>query len=150
MAQIALTPFDPAAALSSLMHGRTDGGALASFVGYVRGQNDQVTSLRLDHYPAYTQRWMDAIEADAKARFDVLETCIIHRAGLLVPGDPIVLVAAISLHRKPAIHCVDFLMDRLKTDAPFWKQETGLTASQWIEPRVDDYTARQAWDMKHD
>lgn len=150
MAQLSLTPFDPQLDLAHLMSGRTDAGALASFVGLVRSETNGVSSLRLDYYPGFTQIWLNDIEADAKSRFDVLDTLVIHRAGILVPGEPIVLVAALSPHRKTALACVDYLMDRLKTDAPFWKQEIGPGGSRWIEPSTQDHLARQAWNHPHE
>lgn len=146
MAILALIPFDPYSELEGLMRGRSDAGALASFIGYVRDSANSVSSLRLDHYPAFTQRVLDEIESDCKTRFDVFATLVIHRAGELEPGEPIVLVAAVSLHRKAALACVDYLMDRLKTEAPFWKQEIGPNTSQWIEPREEDHQARKNWD----
>jgi molybdopterin synthase catalytic subunit len=150
MARLSLTPFEPQDELKALMAGRTDVGGLASFVGYVRNEDARVLALRLDHYPGFTETWLDEIETSAQSRFDVLATHIVHRAGTLTPGEPIVLVAAISLHRKSALECVDYLMDRLKTDAPFWKQEMRSDGNRWIEPRPQDHLARQAWDQAHD
>jgi molybdopterin synthase catalytic subunit len=146
MARLVLTAFDPQAALAAFAAGRQDAGALASFVGLVRGETGDV--LELDHYPGFTENALNAIEADARARFDVFDTLVIHRAGAMGPGEAIVLAAALSAHRKAALSAVDFLMDRLKTDAPFWKKETRALASQWIEPRSDDYAARAAWEKK--
>jgi molybdopterin synthase catalytic subunit len=150
MAQVTSLPFDPYAALKALSDAQSSqgapAGALASFVGLVRASAGDITALRLDHYPAFTGRVLDQIEADAKARFDVQETLVIHRAGYMKPGEPIVLVAATSAHRKDALACVDYLMDRLKTEAPFWKQEIGPKKTQWIEPHSSDYQANLAWN----
>ena len=146
MAILALAPFDPYAALRSLMQNRTDAGALASFVGLVRGSASGVTALRLDHYPVFTERALNQIETDGRARFEVLDTLVMHRAGIVALGEPIVLVAAISAHRKTALAYVDYLMDRLKTEAPFWKKELGPTKNHWVEPRKEDYQARDNWE----
>jgi molybdopterin synthase catalytic subunit len=150
MAQVTTLPFDPYAALKALSDTQAasgaKAGALASFIGLVRASDGDVEALRLDHYPAFTARVLDQIEADAATRFDVQDTLIIHRAGTMAPGDPIVLVAATSAHRKVALACVDYLMDRLKTEAPFWKLEIGPAQSTWIEPRASDYNANQAWN----
>jgi molybdopterin synthase catalytic subunit len=150
MAQVTTTPFDPYAALKALSNAQAvsgaKAGALASFIGLVRASDGDVAALRLDHYPAFTARILDQIEADASARFDVQGILIIHRAGAMLPGEPIVLVAATSAHRKVALACVDYLMDRLKTEAPFWKLEIGPNQSNWIEPRASDYQANQAWN----
>jgi molybdopterin synthase catalytic subunit len=150
MVQLLTHPFNPYAALKAMADAQgKDGaqaGAMASFVGLVRASDGEVTALRLDCYPAFTQRVLDQIEADAKARFDILDTLVIHRAGTMKPGEPIVLVAATSEHRKEALACVDYLMDRLKTEAPFWKQEIGPTKTAWIEPRPQDYKANKAWN----
>jgi molybdopterin synthase catalytic subunit len=148
MARLLTHTFDPEAALAAFRQGRHEAGALASFVGLVRANDDATTHLQLDHYPAFTLASMNDIETDATARFDVSATLVIHRAGLLRVGDPVVLVGALSAHRKPALECVDYLMDRLKTEAAFWKQEIGPSNQRtWIEPRPQDYASRQAWDQ---
>jgi molybdopterin synthase catalytic subunit len=151
MALLLTDTFDPEAMLSAFREGQTRAGALASFTGLVRANDQAVTHLQLDYYPQFTLNTMLAIEADAKARFDVADTLVIHRAGILAVGDPIVLVAALSTHRKPAIACIDYLMDRLKTEAAFWKQEIGPSQQRtWIEPRAQDYESRQAWESDHE
>jgi molybdopterin synthase catalytic subunit len=119
-------------------------GALASFVGLVRG--DGVSALELEHYPGFTEAEIARIEALARARFDVLDILVIHRFGTLAPGEPIVLAAALSRHRAAAFDCVRFLMDYLKTDAPFWKREITADGARWIEPRDDDRAARKDWE----
>jgi molybdopterin synthase catalytic subunit len=151
MARLLTHSFDPEAELAAFRAGRLGAGALASFTGLVRAKDNATTHLQLDHYPAFTQATMDAIEADAQARFDVIATLVIHRAGCLAVGEPIVFVAALSAHRKPALECVDYLMDRLKTEAAFWKQEIGPSGQRtWIEPRPQDYKSRQTWDTLHE
>jgi molybdopterin synthase catalytic subunit len=146
MALLLLSPFDPYARLAAFAEGREAAGAVACFVGRVRG--GAVTRLTLEHYPGFTERAMDAIEAEAQSRFSVIDTLVIHRAGAMAPGEAIVLAAALSAHRKAALACVDYLMDRLKTEAPFWKRETHAGGETWIEPRDDDYAARAAWETK--
>jgi molybdopterin synthase catalytic subunit len=144
MARLTLAPFDPAQELSAFTAGETRAGALASFVGLVRGAD--VKALILEHFEGFTEAAIAAIEADARGRFDVFGTLVIHRAGAMAPGEAIVLVAALSAHRKQALACVDYLMDRLKTEAPFWKREQRADGEDWIEPRAEDYSARAAWE----
>lgn len=146
MIRVQADPFDPNAALAAFQRAHPGAGALASFVGLVRGAG--VRTLTLDHYPGFTEAEIERIEADARARFDVVDTLVIHRHGPMAPGEAIVLAAALSRHRKAALACVDYLMDRLKTDAPFWKRETTEQGDAWIEPRADDYAARAAWEKK--
>lgn len=136
--------FDAGVELAAFTH--PEAGASASFTGLVRG--GAVNALILDHYPGFTEQEIARIEADARARFDVLDTLIIHRHGAMQPGEAIVLVAALSKHRKEALGCIDYLMDRLKTEAPFWKREVRADGEHWIEPRADDYDARAAWEQK--
>jgi len=140
--QVAL--FDPGAELSQFA--RAGAGAMASFVGYVRGEAGAVTSLVLDHYPGFTEREIGRIETQARSRFSLIDALIIHRHGAMAPGEPIVLAAALAAHRKPALAAVDFIMDHLKTDAPFWKREIGANAETWIEPRAEDRAARALWE----
>lgn len=148
MAKLVLVPFDPAAELGAFVAGRSDAGACASFVGLVRGENATVAHLALEHYPGFTEASLEEIEQDARSRFDVIDLLVIHRAGEMEPGEAIVLAAALSHNRKAALSAVDYLMDRLKTDAAFWKREIGPTGAKWIEPRADDYAARATWERK--
>lgn len=143
--------FDPQAEAAAFCAGRTDVGAVASFVGLCRGANDgkSVTTLYLDHYPGFTEREMARVEDEARARFALMETRIVHRAGAIAPGEPIVLVLAASVHRGAALEAVAFMMDHLKTDAPFWKREEGPDGARWIEPRISDHSARGSWEQKN-
>lgn len=138
--------FDPAEEIGAFRRACADIGALASFTGYVRGEMGDVDALVLEHYPGFTEARIEDIATQAQDRFDLAHVLIIHRHGAMHPGDPIVLVAAASDHRKDAIQAVDFLMDYLKTDAPFWKKETGAGGEKWIEPREADRMARGAWE----
>lgn len=136
-------PFDLAVELAALQN--ESAGAIASFTGLVRG--GEVRELILEHYPGFTESEIARIEAEARARFDLIGTRIVHRYGAMKPGEAIVLVAASSKHRRAALQAVDFLMDFLKTEAPFWKREIRTDGSEhWIEPRGDDRSARAAWE----
>ena len=134
--------FDPGAELNSFMQGRTDKGAAVSFTGHVRGPAD---ILELEHYPGYTETEIGKIEQEALARWPGIETHIIHRYGPMKPGEPIVFVAACSAHRKEAFEAASFLMDYLKTGAPFWKKEIKDGSEAWIEPKTSDYEAVKDW-----
>ena len=123
-------------------------GALASFAGFVRPQSDghEVKELFLEHYPPMTQKALESLQQDAVARWS-LELCvIIHRIGAMKPHDPIVLVLAGAVRRKPALAAVDFIMDRLKTTIPLWKKETRLHDSRWIAPTATDIRSANAWN----
>jgi len=128
--------FDGAAALAALQMGRTDAGASCTFIGTVRD-----VPLTLEHYPGMTERCLEAIAAEARRRFGLLDACLIHRYGPLQPGEQIVLVIALSAHRQAAFDAANYMMDRLKTDAPFWKLEDG----GWVAQREGDIAAAQAW-----
>ena len=148
MIRVQTEAFDPHAETAAFGQGRGDAGALASFIGAVRdsAHGGEVSALELEAYPGFTEKQIAAIEADARSRFDVIDTLVIHRHGRMLPGEAIVLVAAISKHRREALQAVDYLMDRLKTEAPFWKKEVRPGAAEWIEPRVDDHASRAKWD----
>jgi molybdopterin synthase catalytic subunit len=143
-------PFDPQAEAAAFCTGRKDVGAVANFVGLCRDATEGkgVLSLYLDHYPGFTDKEIARIEAEARSRFDLLDTRIVHRAGAIAPGEPIVLVLAAATHRTPALEAVAFMMDHLKTDAPFWKREEGPDGARWIEPRHSDHRARGSWERK--
>lgn len=152
MIRVQTEPFDPHAATAAFAKGRGEAGALASFIGSVRDSahsgselGDTVTALDLEAYPGFTEKQIAKIEADARARFDVIDTLVIHRHGRMAPGEAIVLVAALSKHRREALQAVDYLMDRLKTEAPFWKREVRPGGAEWIEPRADDREAHARW-----
>ena len=136
--------FDPGAELNGFMKGRTDKGAVVSFTGHVRDTGG-VSILNLEHYPGYTETEIVKIEQEALARWPGIETHIIHRHGPMKPGEPIVFVAACSAHRKDAFEAATFLMDYLKTGAPFWKKEIKSGKESWIEPKASDYAAKEGW-----
>jgi molybdopterin synthase catalytic subunit len=146
LAQIIPIPFEPEALLTTFASKHSEAGGVASFIGYVREGAGAVTQLVLEHYDGFTLGVLDELEASAKTRFNLIETLVVHRVGDLNVGEAIVMVIAVAQHRKPAIQAIDYMMDALKTDAPFWKKEIGPQGATWIEPRAQDYAARQNWD----
>ena len=122
-------------------------GALVSFVGQVRDINDgdAVNTLTLEHYPEMTEKALLAIESEAKTRWDIVDSLIIHRVGTLKPQDQIVLVAVTSAHRGEAFKACEFIMDYLKTSAPFWKKEATSQGERWVDAKVSDDDAKARW-----
>ena len=142
-------PFDPGAELASFARGRTDVGGIATFVGLVRDEHagEPVTAMTLEHYPGMTERRLAEIEAEARRRWPLLDTLVLHRVGRMLPGEPIVLVAAASAHRAAALEACAFLIDWLKTRAPFWKlEETPGGGERWVEARESDDAAAARWE----
>lgn len=139
--------FDLNAEVEALRTGRLDVGAVASFVGYARDLNDGqgVTAMTLEHYPGMTEKALAAIVREAEARWTLIDTTVIHRVGRLLPGDPIVLVAVASRHRANAFAACEFIMDCLKTQAPFWKKEETAEGERWVEARASDEAAAARW-----
>ncbi len=140
--------FDVASEVDALTSGRTDIGAIVTFTGRVRDDDKgrPIKSMTLEHYPGMTEEELSRIEADANARWPLQASLIIHRTGELSPGDNIVLVATASAHRQAAFEAAGFLMDYLKTRAPFWKKETSPAGeSSWVEARENDETAATRW-----
>jgi len=148
-AELCLQPIEAAAWLDEL-RGRGDGyGALVSFEGVVRPvtkMGEPLDRLILDHHPRMTASSLVRIANDGDARFDVNAVSVVHRAGAMSPGEIIVLVAVASDHRREAFQCADYLMDRLKTEAVFWKREEGSFGARWIEPTVRDTEDRERWN----
>jgi molybdopterin synthase catalytic subunit len=140
--------FDAGGELAAFAARVAGAGAIASFLGLVRGEGggDTVSVLELEYYPRLTERIVAAIGEDARDRFDLVGFAIVHRTGALAPGEPIVFVAAAAAHRRDAFHAVDYMMDRLKTEAPFWKREHGPSGSRWIEAREADLRDRARWE----
>ncbi|WP_445679875.1 molybdenum cofactor biosynthesis protein MoaE [Radicibacter daui] len=138
-------PFDAGAETAALTASRTDIGGIASFVGLVRGEGDAVRALTLEHYPGMTERRLAEIEAEARSRWELLDCLIIHRVGRMLPGEPIVLVLCASAHRGDAFAACQFLMDWLKTDAPFWKQEETPDGTRWVDAKESDDAAAAKW-----
>jgi len=140
--------FDAGAEIARLRAGDPRIGAVASFVGVARDRNDgaQVGTLTLEHYPGMTERAIEAICAQAKARWQVIELLVIHRIGELKPLDQIVLVVVASSHRGDAFDACRFVMDYLKTEAPFWKKEATPEGSRWVDARESDGAAKRRWE----
>ena len=144
--------FDLAAEVRALSEGRTDIGAIVTFTGTVRGEakGAPIASMTLEHYPGMTEAELRRVEAEAHARWPLLASRIIHRTGKLVPGDNIVLVVTASAHRHAAFEAAAFLMDYLKSRAPFWKKEAGASGEDtWVDARECDETAASRWAKPH-
>lgn len=119
-------------------------GGIATFIGTVRG-DDGVTGLTLEHYPGMTEGALIGLAEEAFVRWELLGVTIVHRVGEMVPGDHIVFIGTAAAHRKPALESCAYLIDRLKTDAPFWKQETRGDAAAWVEAKASDVDAAERW-----
>ena len=139
--------FDLSAELTALRAGDARIGALASFVGLVRDINDGagVSEMTLEHYPGMTEKALEAIVEEAKARWDIYGVLVIHRVGKLQPCDQIVMVAVTSAHRGEAFAACEFIMDYLKTRAPFWKREVTPDGARWVDARDSDDSAATRW-----
>ena len=139
-------PFDAAAEIAALSNGRHDVGAVASFIGLVRDSGDaQLRAMTLEHYPGMTEKALEAIVAEAGSRWDLGAVRVIHRYGRLEPGEAIVLVIVASAHRGEAFAACEFIMDYLKTKAPFWKKEETAQGAQWVDARETDDAAAGRW-----
>lgn len=139
--------FDAGLEISQLRLARKDTGAVVSFIGQVRDINDgaNVSQLTLEHYPGMTEKALSRIVEQAKSRWDIFDALIIHRVGTLQPTDQIVLVAVSSAHRGEAFKACEFVMDYLKTEAPFWKKEATPSGERWVEAKDTDDAARERW-----
>jgi molybdopterin synthase catalytic subunit len=140
-------PFDPNQELA-LLHGKDSSiGAVVTFIGLMRDINDgdRVESLYLEHYPGMTERALQKIVAEANSRWEIQHCRVVHRVGKLLPTDPIVMVAVASRHRKAAFKACEFIIDYLKTRAPFWKKETTAEGERWVDARVSDDEAIMEW-----
>ncbi len=139
--------FDAGLELTQLRRARKDVGAVVSFIGQVRDFNDgdTVSQLSLEHYPGMTEKALAAIVAQAQSRWDIVDTLIIHRVGTLQPLDQIVLVAVSGAHRGEAFKACEFIMDALKTEAPFWKKEVTASGERWLDAKDSDDVARERW-----
>lgn len=143
--------FDASAELAALHHADYRVGAVCSFVGTVRAgsaeQGGAVQSMELEHYPGMTEKAIEAMIDEAQRRFDIYAARVIHRVGVLQPGAQIVLVAVTSAHRGASFQACEFLMDYLKTQAPFWKKEQTPEGSRWVDARVSDDAALARWGI---
>jgi molybdopterin synthase catalytic subunit len=148
MIRVQQEDFDIGAEIVGLQAGRTDIGAIVSFIGTVRDQEGAVEEMTLEHYPGMTESELERIEAEACTRWPLQASLIVHRYGRLKPGDNIVLVVTASEHREAAFEAARFLMDYLKTSAPFWKRETGPGGSRWVEAAARDDASAAGWKPK--
>lgn len=141
-------PFDLGVEVAAMTVGRTDAGAIVTFSGVCRDRADSGTplaALTLEHYPGMTEEELGRIEAEARSRWSLSDALIIHRVGRILPGEPIVLVVTLSAHRKAAFEAAEFLMDYLKTSAPFWKSEETSEGSSWVAAKTSDDDAAERW-----
>ncbi len=140
--------FDPGGELAAFARAASGAGAVASFVGLVRdhAEDGPVHLLSLEHYPGFTEQQIKQMTDLAVDRFGLRDVVVIHRVGDLAPGQPIVFVAAAADHRRAAFDAVDFLMDYLKSRAPFWKREVTASEARWIEPRAHDARDLERWE----
>jgi molybdopterin synthase catalytic subunit len=146
--RIQTADFDVGAEIASLTASRTDIGAVVSFTGIMRAENDgeAVAGMTLEHYPGMTESELARVESEARARWPLQASLIVHRVGALSPGDNIVLVITASKHRQAAFSAAEFLMDYLKTSAPFWKREVGMDGNaSWVDARTSDEAAADRW-----
>ena len=142
--------FDVSREVAALRSGKADVGAVCVFVGTVRDRNDgdDVSTLELEHYPGMTEKSIERMINEAQQRFEMISAKVIHRVGILNPLDQIVLVAVTSAHRGQCFQACEFLMDYLKTQAPFWKKETGPNGSHWVDARASDDQALARWGIQ--
>ena len=144
--------FDVSSELARLRGGNRAVGAVAAFIGTVRDVNDDasVASMTLEHYPGMTEKALAEIVDAAKSRWDVIDALVIHRVGALAPSDQIVLVGVTSAHRGEAFSACEFIVDYLKTQAPFWKKEQTSAGARWVEARASDDDAAARWEVARD
>jgi molybdopterin synthase catalytic subunit len=138
--------FDPGALLTGFCEGRQEVGAVATFTGLARAEKGSAQILELEAYPGFTEAAIGKFADEATARFSLDDVLIVHRIGQIGPGEPIVFVATASAHRREAFEACDFLMDYLKSRAPFWKKEHGPAGARWIEPREQDHADVARWE----
>jgi molybdopterin synthase catalytic subunit len=144
--QVQEQDFDIAEVNRQLCAGRSDVGAIASFIGLVRDlPQNRLHKMTLEHYPGMTEKALSKIVETAQQRWEILDAAIIHRIGDLKPADQIVMVSVVSAHRKAAFAACEFIMDYLKTDAPFWKKESSEQGDNWVEAKASDSEARGKW-----
>lgn len=148
MIRVQKQDFDIGGEIARLREGRTDIGAIVSFTGAVRdtAKGDPISEMTLEHYPGMTKKELERIEREANDRWPLKASLIIHRYGPMKPGENIVLVVTASEHRQAAFEAASFLMDFLKTKAPFWKKEAGPGGGDWVDARESDDNALKRWD----
>jgi molybdopterin synthase catalytic subunit len=141
--------FDAGAEINAMRLRNPNVGAVAAFVGQVRDLNEgaNVSAMTLEHYPGMTEKSLQAIISQAQSGWQIADALIVHRVGALQPLDQIVLVVVASAHRKDAFAACEFMMDYLKTEAPFWKKEQTPEGARWVEAKASDDEARHRWDI---
>jgi molybdopterin synthase catalytic subunit len=150
MIRLSTEPFEPGALLTSFAQGRSETGAVTTFTGIARAEKGGTQILELEAYPGFTEAEIGKIADRARTRWALDDLLIVHRIGQIAPGEPIVFVATASGHRRAAFEACDFLMDYLKSRAPFWKKEHGPAGARWIEPRPEDYADAARWDAEQE
>jgi len=145
MIRVQAIPFDPGGELNTFSTSVAGAGAVVSFTGLVRDVSGGLSAMEIEHYPGMTEKALGAIRADAMQRWDLADALIIHRFGTLDAGDVIMMVATASRHRKDAFEAADFLMDYLKSRAPFWKKEVTREGADWVASKVEDEDALSRW-----
>jgi len=147
MIRVQLEDFDAGAEITRMRLARPDTGAVAAFIGQVRDLNEGagVSGMTLEHYPGMTEKALEAIVDQARQRWNIFDALVIHRIGALKPLDQIVLVVVSGAHRGEAFSACEFIMDYLKTEAPFWKKERTDAGDRWVDARSSDDTAKQRW-----
>ena len=146
MIRLSSEPFEPGALLTAFARGRAETGAVATFTGIARAEQGRTNILELEAYPGFTEAEIGKIAEQARQRWSLDDLMIVHRIGRIAPGEPIVFVATASAHRRAAFEACDFLMDYLKSRAPFWKKEHGPDGARWIEPTGQDHADRARWE----
>jgi molybdopterin synthase catalytic subunit len=146
MIKVQESDFDISLEIKKITTNNKNIGGVGSFIGIVRDNNDKkLQSMTLEHYPIMTEKMLEKINSEAKTRWKLIDSIIIHRYGKLYPGDQIVLVATFSRHRKDALEACEFLIDWLKTKAPFWKLEATNNGENWVKEKVSDLAAAKKW-----
>jgi molybdopterin synthase catalytic subunit len=148
--RVQLEDFDTGAEINRMRLARPDTGAVAAFVGQVRDLSEgaEVSAMTLEHYPGMTEKALEDIVLQAKARWDIYDALVIHRIGKLKPLDQIVLVVVTGAHRGESFAACEFIMDYLKTKAPFWKKEQTSSGERWVDARASDDQSRQRWETE--
>ena len=146
MIRLTFEAFDPGALLTAFCKDRSETGAVATFTGLARAEAGATVALELEAYPGFTEAEIGKTAGRATVRFGLDDVAILHRIGQIAPGEPVVFVATAARHRRAAFEACDFLMDYLKTRAPFWKKEHGPDGARWIEPRAEDHADLKRWE----
>jgi molybdopterin synthase catalytic subunit len=148
MIRLTFDPFDPGALLTEFCRGRAEVGAVATFTGIARAEAGAAVALELEAYPGFTEAQIGKVAERARARFGLDDLAILHRIGRIAPGEAVVFVATAARHRRAAFEACDFLMDYLKSKAPFWKKEHGPDGARWVEPRAQDHADLARWEKE--